>query len=279
LFAVSVLSPMAGLLAASALTPAGQNVFSIGRIGTFSIADAIVVPFLTAWLLRADAERDGPRAPRGVGWLIAIALFVAGGAQMRAGNRDAVIAAARVLAGMALAAATIVLFRRHPVLAVRLPVALAISAVVALAGMSRDRAPGALVAMIVCLAAGMSVRDHGSRRAAWGAAASLLLVSFTSTTVRDVRTASGVPAAVGGLAALWIVVAIAPAVRACVRSPADARLIGVTCGVLAFVAIAVATNRWPTAAVVYPFWIQLGLASALGQSNLLNAADCQRIRE
>ena len=100
---------------------------------------------------------------------------------------------ARLLEGMALAAATVILFRRHPTLANTLPFALAASAAVAAlssvllwrgigtaAALQRYQligyrvsahvgdvnAAGSYFAMIVCLALGMAMRDRGARRAA-----------------------------------------------------------------------------------------------------------------
>ena len=103
-----------------------------------------MLAFLTGWLLRASPDRRGPRVAAGaVGWLLAATIVasiaglawqlgrypgeLAGAIDQIAhlyfflGDRIGVVDGARLLEGIGLAAATVMLFRQHPSLSMTLP--------------------------------------------------------------------------------------------------------------------------------------------------------------
>jgi hypothetical protein len=300
--AMTFVSPSAGLLAVATYTPFGTRGEFVAGLGWFQAADAAVLAFLAALVLRRVADRPGPRAPARTGWLLAIAVVVSVYLGVRQSMRPPVIepvdvaglsetlrvlraglaAAAGMLEGIALVAATIVAFRWRPALAVQLPVALAAPAtaiafmrVLPRADVSSSSPADPYLTMVLCLTIGMAVRGRRRSRFAWIAVAALLSVALLVNAMRftAVRSGATITSEVGiasALMLLWLAAVLAPAVRALVRTPRDARLLGATTGAVLFFALAIVGELLPAATVVHAFWIQLGLASALGQSNLLN---------
>jgi O-antigen ligase len=152
---VSFTSPAAGLLAVAALAPLGQILSELVGVSGFRISEAVVLAFVTGWLLRAPADRPGPRVASTIGSLLAgaVAASVCGLAWQLGrypgelpqtgrllfyayyliGDRIGLVDGARLVEGLALTAATVTLFRQRPQLAVTLPVMLALSATVAAA--------------------------------------------------------------------------------------------------------------------------------------------------
>lgn len=151
--AASVLSPAHGLLATAVAAPLGNLVATTLGIQRFRLTEAILLAFLTGWLLRAPEDRRGPRVPMWSGWLLAAAAVVSVAMQAwdlsqypgqladtfgtlfygyyllrdRIGFGDA----ARILEGLATTVAVASLFRQRPALSVQLPIALATSATIA----------------------------------------------------------------------------------------------------------------------------------------------------
>ena len=72
--AVTVVSPVAGFLAAVALAPLGHLFAVVISNNDFRISEVIVVAFLAGWLLRGLDDRFGPRVPHAIGWLTAAAV-------------------------------------------------------------------------------------------------------------------------------------------------------------------------------------------------------------
>ena len=70
--------------------------------------------------------------------------------------------------------------------------------------------------------------------------------------------------------AAWIGAALARAARALARAPRDGRLLGVAGGVTVFLVTCLSGHPLLVGEVAYPFWIQLGLMTALAGSTLLN---------
>ena len=141
---VTLISPVHGLLLTAAIAPFGELLAASIGATNFRISEVVVLAFLTGWLLRWLPDRRGPRvAAPAAGWLFAItvAASIAGLAwqlgrypgelpatidQVVHGyfysfERIGLVDGARLLEGMALAAATVILFRRHPTLANTLP--------------------------------------------------------------------------------------------------------------------------------------------------------------
>jgi hypothetical protein len=301
--ATTLVSPSAGLLAVAAYTPFGTRAGLVTGLGWFQSADAAVVAFVGALVLVTRSDTPGPHAPARTGWLLAFAIIVSMYLEVRQSMgppvigpmaaaslgqtiralRSGLAAAAPILEGIALVAATIVALRRRPALAVQLPVAVAVpaTAIALMRVLGQDRLSSSSPAdpyltMVLCLTIGMAVRGHGRSGAAWIAVSAVLSVALVVTAMRftPVRpdpTLAPEVGIVGALMLLWLVAILAPAVRALVRTPRDARLLGATTGAVLFFALAIIGELLPAATVVHAFWIQLGLASALGQSNLLNA--------
>jgi len=148
--ALTLASPLFGLLAIAVLTPLG----AIAEWATelpYRLSEAWVLAFLGAWLSRAVTDRRGPRLPRLVtaaGWLLAFAALISVAAVAwrlrqypgQLADLDAwllqayyvspyhigFVDAARIVEGLALVAAVLWIFRRRPSLAASLPVAIAI---------------------------------------------------------------------------------------------------------------------------------------------------------
>ena len=248
--AVSLAAPAHGLLLIAIVAPLGQLIAPLIGATNFRISEAVVLAFLGGWLLRASPDRRGPPIAAGaVGWLLATTLIasIAGSAWQLGrypgelagvfdqlthlyffvGDRLGVVDAARLLEGIGLAAATVMLFRRHPSLSMSLPRALTASAAAAalssvllwrgigspdaleryrligyrVSGHVPDvNAAGSYFAMIACLALGMALRERAYRRAVWLglAAASGLGLWFSES-----RSALGAAGVVVVGAAMW----------------------------------------------------------------------------
>ena len=218
---ISFVSPVHGLLLVATLAPIGRLVAMVIGAGEFRIGEVMVLAFLLGWLLRTRPVRPGPRvAAASAGWLFAAAVVgsIAGlalqlyaypgelAAQIdrivhgyffstdRIGFTDGL----RLLEGLGLAAAAVMLLRQRPKLALTLPAALTASAAIAscssmllwrgigpVAALERYgrvgfrvsthvldvNAAGSYFAMSLCLAVGMAARHRGYRRALWCAMA------------------------------------------------------------------------------------------------------------
>jgi O-antigen ligase len=208
--AITLVSPAHGLLAVAAVAPIAELLAMLMRVEQFRLSEIVVLSFLTAWILRPWEDGRGPRMPRAMamaGWLLAGVVVVSlavGAWQLTAfpgelsAATDRVVHAyylgidnigladsARLLEGLGLVAATIIVFRKRPLVAVTLPAALTLSATVAaissellrrrigpamsLAWVARIgsrvsghipdvNAAGSYFAMALCLAAGMAIR-------------------------------------------------------------------------------------------------------------------------
>jgi hypothetical protein len=76
-----------------------------------------------------------------------------------------------------------------------------------------------------------------------------------------------------GLFVVWIGAPIVRGVRAIVREPRDGRLLGATAGVAAFAATGLFGHPLLVSEVAFPFWIVLGLVTALAGSRLFPAGE------
>jgi O-antigen ligase len=249
-FACSLAAPAGGLLLVAALAPL-SNVFApaIGAVG-FRVDEALVLAFLLGWLLQDFPARRGPRvAAPAAGWLFAAVIVASvAGLALQLGRfpdqlpyvigqighsyfmiQDAigVVEGARLLEGVALVAATVMIFRRQPALATTLPLALggsataaALSSVmlsrgigtaVALAqqrliggrfgGLVGDvNAAGSYFAMMLCLALGMAVRERDRIRALW---CGLAAATGAGLWLSGSRSALGAAGAVIVVAVIW----------------------------------------------------------------------------
>jgi O-antigen ligase len=74
------------------------------------------------------------------------------------------------------------------------------------------------------------------------------------------------------LYAAWVVGALRPPFRALARDPRDWRLLGCTAGIVAFLGTCLMGHPLLVPEVAAVFFLQLGLAAALGGSSLLNAS-------
>ena len=92
MLALSVASPAYGLLAVAALAPLGHLLGVAFGMGIFRLAEALVLAFITGWLVRAPTDRRGPRVPAALGWLFAISVVasIAGLAWQRIDVAEAV---------------------------------------------------------------------------------------------------------------------------------------------------------------------------------------------
>jgi O-antigen ligase len=250
---VTLFDPVAGLLLLAVSGPLGSYLAELLGIGQFRLTEAIVLSFVCAWLLQRPARNQGPRLPRYAvmsGWLfgvLVVSLTIGVSSQLfrypnilrttqlglaesyfSYSDLTGITAAARVLEGMAIAMASIELFRQRPSLARSLPAALALSAaagaltgVLLWLGLAPHRvllrhgligdarfvahigdlnAAGTHFAMVLCLSLGMSMREHGPRRRWWIAATLACALGLWMSGSRSAEAAVGfvIPAA-----ALW----------------------------------------------------------------------------
>jgi O-antigen ligase len=247
--AMSLVSPVAGLLTVAALAPLGTLLSQYAGDGNFRMSEAMVLAFVTGWLLHALKDRPGPGVPSTIGWLLAAAIAASVGgvawqfrrypgelaetgkllffAYYRLIDRIGVLDGARLIEGLALAAATVTLFRQRPQVAVTLPMALAASATVAAASalllwwgiappailarharigyrvsahVADVNAAGSYYAMTLCLVVGMAARAAGIRRALWLVAA---LATALGLWLSVSRSAAAAAAIVIALAVAW----------------------------------------------------------------------------
>ena len=146
-------------------------------------------------------------------------------------DRIGVVDAARLLEGMGLAAAVVILFRKYPRLAITLPLALSAGAAIAavssvllwqgigfaaavqrfkaigyrVSGHIADvNAAGSYFAMLLCVALGMAIRERGRRRALWLALAALIGAGLW---LAESRSALGAVGAIVAIAVLWALTA------------------------------------------------------------------------
>ncbi len=153
LFAAALLSPAHALLAVAAVAPIGRLLNLALTLRTFRVSEAIVVAFLAGWLLRTRQDGRGPRVPAMLTWLAALAIggsLVAQAwriAEYPGALRDTLQllyqayyivpdrigfdAAARLLEGLGLFTAAVIVSRTQPRAAAGLPAALSVSAAVA----------------------------------------------------------------------------------------------------------------------------------------------------
>src|SRR5581483_5295552 len=227
-FAATLWSPYAGFLAAVALAPLGQLIGAFITAGVFRTAEAIVLAFAAAWSLRPLADREGPRvAGAAAAWLFALALAVSVAAQAArlaqvtgergrllellyvayylVPDRFGLVESARLVEGIATAAAAVILLRQRPRLAVTLPAVIVGSAAIAAGasvllwyGIAPDpvlkrhallgdrvsahvadvNAAGSYFALAAGVAGGMAARARGRRRLPWAAGAVAVLAGL-----------------------------------------------------------------------------------------------------
>jgi len=244
--AIAIAAPVHGLLAAAAVAPLGQLAAALIDDPNFRIGEAMVVAFLLGWIARPRADRRGPRAPAAAAaWLLACAAVasiatVAWRLRDTPAPADAVrhliymyfypsanplglVDAARLVEMLALAAATVILLRERPRVAVLLPAVLVGSATIAaissvlvwyrigtasalaryavngyrISGHLADvNAAGSYFAMVICLAAGMAVRARGAARLPWLAAAVTIGIGLWFSESRSAFGSAGLAAAV-----------------------------------------------------------------------------------
>ena len=134
--------------------------------------------------------------------------------------------------------------------------------------------------MIACVAVGMAIREHGRRRVGWGIAGAMALVRL-STPVRAAQNSyARIATEAGWAGAALFVIFLGAALwgigQGVAASPRDARLLGCTAGILAFVGGCIAGDplRMPNAAV--PFWLLFGLTMALAGSSVLRRQEASR---
>jgi O-antigen ligase len=249
-FGVTLVAPAHGLLLAAALAPLGQLIAEFIGPTHFRIGEAIILAFLAGWVLRGGPDRPGPRVPAPMfGALFAVTVIAsivglawrleqvpgelarvardAYGVYYQMAERTGLLEGARLLEGLGLAVATVMLFRRRPALSLTLPAVLAGSATVAAlasvllwrgiapaailqrhmfgtdrisAHVADVNAAGSYFAMILCLALGMAIRARGRARALWSAAAVANLVGLWLAESRSAMAAAAIALAV---AAAW----------------------------------------------------------------------------
>ena len=246
---LSIVSPVAGFLLAVAVAPLGHLLSVLMSYSGFRITEAAVLAFFTGWLLHGYEDHRGPGVPRGVGWLTAAAIVASiAGSTWRLGrypgeltkefeiithayylipDRLGLGAGARIVEGIAIAAAAVMFFRTRPRLAVTIPAVLAgAGCIVAAASwllwygiapaailqqyaFNRYRvaahtgdanAAGSHFAMLVCLTLGMVFHARGRDRAIW-----LVVLAANATALWLTASRSAVVAAalVVILAAAW----------------------------------------------------------------------------
>src|SRR5258706_16325806 len=132
---VTLVSPPTGLLLTAAIAPFGELIAAAIGATNFRVSEVVVLAFLSGWLLRWPPDRRGPRvAAPTAGWLLAIAVAASiAGLAWQLGRYPGelpgevdqlvhgyfysfepigLVNGARLLGGLALAPATVILFRR-----------------------------------------------------------------------------------------------------------------------------------------------------------------------
>ena len=237
--AVTLAAPRYGLLLAAALAPLARLITAFMGGHHFRMTEAIVVAFLVGWALRGDPDRRGPRAPAPIAaWLFAAILVGSlaglawqllqypgelpraarefGYAYFVVGDNFSFMDGPRLLEGLALVAATVMLFRRHPSLAVTLPSVLAAGAIVAAASsvlawrqvggyrvsghVGDVNAAGSYFALMLCLSLGMTASARDRRRWLWAVVSLAVAVGLWFS---ESRTAIAAASIVTIVAAAW----------------------------------------------------------------------------
>jgi O-antigen ligase len=146
---VTLAKPAAGLSVVAAVVPLATVIATSMHLEGYRIGEMLVMTCLAAWLLRAGADRRGPRLPPAMsaaGWLLALATLTSvavlawrmrefpdelaftlarlRGAYFLFPDRIGFVDGARLLEGLGMTAAALHLFRQQPALAVRLPAVL-----------------------------------------------------------------------------------------------------------------------------------------------------------
>src|SRR5262245_43884421 len=248
--ALAFVSPPAGLLATALLAPFGGVLEHVLDV-PYRMTEAMVLAFFAGWLLRKRHDARGPSVPpvmAAAGWLLALAVVcsIAASAFVLAAtpgllpqtlrdllqayyiypDRIGAIEGARLVEGLAMAAATVFVFRQRPSIAVTLPAALCVSGAAAatlalmtwrsiwlsallapsmhigyrIAHVNDPNAAGSFFAMLVCLALGMAVRAAGRARIGWIGLAAMNTVGLWFSESRSAIAAAAIAAA---LAAAW----------------------------------------------------------------------------
>ncbi len=249
MLAVSIASPYTGLLAVAAVVPLADYFGIIFELGSYRLGEALVVALLAGWLIRGERDRPGPRLAAGIGWVVALAIvasMIATAARFPGALVGAInwafygyylspdpsgwVDGARLLEGLALAAAVFTMLRHHPRLAVALPAALTSGATAAgvtsillwyqiapgqilqrhalngyryTAHVADVNATGSYFALSICIALGMAVRARGKSRALWLTAAAVCAVAAWLAASRTANAVAVI--AVGGAIVWWLV--------------------------------------------------------------------------
>lgn len=314
---IALARPVAGLLILAALAPLGHLVAILVGVPQLRFTDAVVVAFIGGWLLRGLPDRRGPdlAAPL-LAWLFAVALAAPivseiwrlrpSIAETARGAGDlarmiylpadgyAFVYQITLVEWLALTAATVMLFRQRPKLAVTLPAVLAGSAAIAAAvtvgagtvfhgyqltspATDRTAIAGYFLSMF-CLAIGMMLRTTRRRRIPWAASSAILAIGLASAIVRQdspdgflaIRNDPGLVEM--GLLVAWAGVGLERTVRALRLERRDPRLLGASVGPIVLVVLLLGSRPPLVSEVAVPLWIQFGLMMALAGSTVLNAA-------
>lgn len=246
--AITAASPALGLVVFSALAPLGELIAVYIGLERFRITEALAIAFLCAFIVRPVADRPGPRAFAPAGWLLSLVVLLSVAAQAWQIRGEVplldlartvvlgyfiiaepigLIAAARLIEGVALTAVVLAIFRRHPRVVQTVPAALvgaaavaAVSSVLLWRGIGpqplRDRlaligyrvsahvgdvnAAGSHFALVILIALGIAMRTRGLARAGWLAGAATAGVGLWFSESRSAMAATGI---VITLAAVW----------------------------------------------------------------------------
>ena len=251
ILALSIVSPVAGFLCALAVAPLGHLLSVLITYNDFRVTEAVVLAFFTGWLLHGYADHRGPEMPRAIGWLMAAAIVASiAGLVWRLGrypgelahefevithayyllpDRIGLGAGARIIEGVAVAAAAVMLFRTRPRLAITLPAVLAGGGCIVAAAswllwygiapaailkqyaFNRYRvaahvgdanAAGSHFAMLVCLTLGMILYARGRERAIWAVMFAANATALWLTASRSAVVAASLAVIV---AAAWMI--------------------------------------------------------------------------
>jgi len=169
--AAALVSPSHGLLGVALVTPLGHLLETSLGLEPFRIGEAVVMAFLAGWLVRPWPAASGPRVPAAAGWFLAAIVVASVGVQAWSAaaypgeladtlqvlyqayyllpDHIGFGAAARLIEGIALVAATTTLFRATPWLALSLPAVMTVAAGLAAASsllVAQGIAPAAVLA-------------------------------------------------------------------------------------------------------------------------------------
>jgi O-antigen ligase len=281
---LSAVSPVHGLLATAVAAPLGNLIGTVLGLQRFRLTEAIVLAFLTGWLVRGPDDRRGPEAPSRIGWLLAAAVVMSVIGQAielgrypdqltdtfgtlfygyyllrdRIGFGDG----ARIIEGLALTSVVVALFRRHPAVSVRLPAALAISASVAAVAsllLWKGIAPAAILERHALI--GYRVSAHVADVNAAGSYYALSVCLALGMAARGSRRAR----------ALWLAAAAAAALGIWLSDSRSA--FGAVAIVIAAAAAWFATASWTvrSKAVAVAVVVALGLTAGLLRVRQLSA--------